>query len=104
MRELGILIKFEYIKLFKKRSTWIILLLLLAAGIFGSVEMLIGNDINNGRTGTNYENMIKYKKNALALSGRKINTELIKKPSLCMTCINDNNPKEDMECKMTRYD
>ena len=77
MRELGILIKFEYIKLFKKRSTWIILLLLLAAGIFGSVEMLIGNDINNGKTGTNYENMIKYKKNALALSGGKINTELI---------------------------
>jgi len=77
MRELGILIKFEYIKLFKKRSTWIILLLLLAAGIFGSVEMLIGNDTNNGLSGTNYENMIKYKKNALALSGGKIDTELI---------------------------
>ena len=36
--------------------------------------------------------------------GYEINSELIKKPSLCMTCINDNNPKEDMECKMTRYD
>jgi len=36
--------------------------------------------------------------------GYEINTDLIKKPSLCITCINDDNPKEEMLCDMTRYD
>lgn len=36
--------------------------------------------------------------------GFKINTELIKKPGLCLTCINDDNPNEEMLCNMTRYD
>lgn len=36
--------------------------------------------------------------------GYEINTESIKKPSLCLTCINDDNPNEEMLCNMTRYD
>ena len=36
--------------------------------------------------------------------GFEINTELIKKPSICLTCINDDNPKEEMLCNMNRYD
>lgn len=35
--------------------------------------------------------------------GYEINTGLIKKPSLCITCINDDNPNEKMLCDMTRY-
>jgi len=36
--------------------------------------------------------------------GYEINTDLIKKPSLCVTCINDDNPYEEPLCNMTRYD
>ena len=36
--------------------------------------------------------------------GYEINTDLIKKPSLCLTCVNDDNPNEEMLCNMTRYD
>ena len=36
--------------------------------------------------------------------GYEINSELIKKPSLCLICVNDDNPKEEMFCNMTRYD
>jgi hypothetical protein len=36
--------------------------------------------------------------------GYEINTELIKKPSFCLTCVNDDNPNEEILCNMTRYD
>ncbi len=36
--------------------------------------------------------------------GYEINTDLIKKPSLCLTCKNDDNPDEVLLCNMTRYD
>lgn len=36
--------------------------------------------------------------------GYEINTDLIKKPSLCITCLNDDNPQEEILCNMTRYD
>lgn len=36
--------------------------------------------------------------------GYKVNTELIKKPSLCLTCVTNDNPNEEMLCNMTRYD
>jgi len=36
--------------------------------------------------------------------GYEINTDLIKKPGLCMTCLNDNDPNEEILCNMTRYD
>ena len=36
--------------------------------------------------------------------GFEINTELIKKPSICLLCENDDNPEEDLLCNMTRYD
>lgn len=36
--------------------------------------------------------------------GYKINTDLIKKPSLCITCRKNNNPDEELLCNMTRYD
>jgi hypothetical protein len=34
--------------------------------------------------------------------GFEINSELINKPTLCITCINDDNPNEEMLCNMTR--
>jgi len=37
-------------------------------------------------------------------NGFEINTDLIKKPSICLTCINDDNPKEEILCNMNRYD
>jgi len=38
--------------------------------------------------------------------GYEINTDLIKKPSLCITCINNENENEEEQllCNMTRYD
>jgi len=36
--------------------------------------------------------------------GFEINTELIKKPSLCLICVNNDNPDEELLCHMTRYD
>ena len=36
--------------------------------------------------------------------GYEINTDLIKKPSLCVTCKNDDDPNEEFLCNMTRYD
>jgi hypothetical protein len=36
--------------------------------------------------------------------GFEINTELIKKPSICLICVNDDNRDEEMLCNMTRYD
>ncbi len=36
--------------------------------------------------------------------GYEINTDLIKKPGLCMICVNDNDPNEELFCSMTRYD
>lgn len=36
--------------------------------------------------------------------GYEINLDLIKKPSLCITCIHNNDPAEDLLCNMTRFD
>jgi hypothetical protein len=36
--------------------------------------------------------------------GYEINTDLIKKPGLCITCLNDNDSNEEILCNMTRYD
>lgn len=36
--------------------------------------------------------------------GYEINTELIKKPSLCLICVNDDNPNEEIFCNLTRFD
>lgn len=36
--------------------------------------------------------------------GFQINTDLIKKPSLCLTCVHDYDPNEEILCNMTRYD
>jgi hypothetical protein len=36
--------------------------------------------------------------------GYEINTDLIKKPTLCITCLNDDNPNEEILCNLTRYD
>jgi hypothetical protein len=36
--------------------------------------------------------------------GYEINIDLIRKPSLCLTCIKDDIPHEEMLCNMTRYD
>jgi hypothetical protein len=36
--------------------------------------------------------------------GFQINADLIKKPDLCLTCIRDNDPNEEMLCNLTRND
>lgn len=36
--------------------------------------------------------------------GYEINTDLIKKPSLCLICKNNDIPDEELLCSMTRYD
>lgn len=37
-------------------------------------------------------------------NGHEIIADLIKKPGLCLTCLHDNDPNEEMLCNMTRYD
>ena len=36
--------------------------------------------------------------------GYEINNELIKKPSLCLTCVHNNEPNEEQQCNMNRFD
>lgn len=36
--------------------------------------------------------------------GFEINTDLIKKPDLCILCVHDNDPNEELLCNMNRYD
>jgi hypothetical protein len=36
--------------------------------------------------------------------GYEINTDLIPKPSLCITCLNNDDPNEEPLCNMTRHD
>ncbi len=36
--------------------------------------------------------------------GYEINSELIKKPSLCLTCVNDDDPNQELLCNMNRFD
>ena len=36
--------------------------------------------------------------------GTEINSELVKKPSLCVTCKKDDNLKEEILCILTRED
>jgi hypothetical protein len=36
--------------------------------------------------------------------GYEINPELIKKPSLCLTCVNDDEPNQELLCNMNRFD
>lgn len=36
--------------------------------------------------------------------GFEINTDLIKKPSLCITCLSNIHPDEEILCHMTRFD
>jgi len=36
--------------------------------------------------------------------GYEINTELVKKPSLCITCKNDEDPNEEIICNLIRFD
>jgi hypothetical protein len=36
--------------------------------------------------------------------GYEINMDLVPKPSLCLTCQNDDNPDEEVLCNLTRAD
>jgi hypothetical protein len=36
--------------------------------------------------------------------GYEINTDLIKKPSICLICMNDGDAKEELLCNMIRFD
>lgn len=36
--------------------------------------------------------------------GYEINSDLINKPSLCLTCVHDDNPNEELLCDMNRFD
>lgn len=36
--------------------------------------------------------------------GNEINAELIKKSTLCLTCLHNGGPKEELFCNMTRFE
>ncbi len=36
--------------------------------------------------------------------GNEVNLDFITKPSLCISCVNNNNPDEELLCGMTRFD
>lgn len=36
--------------------------------------------------------------------GYEVNLDLVKKPSLCLTCQNNDDPAQEMLCNMTRFD
>ena len=36
--------------------------------------------------------------------GNEINPELVKKPSLCITCVKDDDPEEQILCNLNRMD
>ncbi len=36
--------------------------------------------------------------------GNEINSELISKPTLCLTCVHNDDPNEELLCNMTRFD
>jgi hypothetical protein len=36
--------------------------------------------------------------------GYEINSDLIKKPSLCLVCLKNDDPEEELLCNMNRYD
>ena len=36
--------------------------------------------------------------------GTEINPDLVKKPSLCVSCCKDDDPKEEILCTLTRAD
>jgi hypothetical protein len=36
--------------------------------------------------------------------GHEINMDLIKKPSLCISCVHNDDPNEEMLCNLTRHD
>ncbi len=36
--------------------------------------------------------------------GYEINSDLIRKPTLCLTCVHDNHPNEEIMCNMNRFD
>ncbi|MBC8552207.1 MAG: hypothetical protein H8D23_21460 [Candidatus Brocadiales bacterium] len=36
--------------------------------------------------------------------GNEINPDLISKPSLCVSCLKDEDPKEEMRCNLNRLD
>ena len=38
------------------------------------------------------------------VDGYKIYSDLIKKPSLCITCVHDDDPNEELLCNMNRFD
>ena len=36
--------------------------------------------------------------------GYEINMDLIKKPSLCLSCVHNDDPNEEVLCNLTRHD
>ena len=36
--------------------------------------------------------------------GTAVNLDLLSKPPLCVSCVNNDNPKEELFCNMTRFD
>lgn len=36
--------------------------------------------------------------------GYEINMDLVKKPSLCMSCVKDDDPREELLCNLNRFD
>ncbi len=69
------LVKFEYKKIFARKSVLIALILGLICVVASPLGLLVGKDPDTNRT--NYENVMLDKEYALALSGRPLDGELI---------------------------
>ncbi len=72
------LIKFEYRKILRKRSTIITLLLAILLTVFSCLGPLMGNSYSNGEVlESNYDDMRKDRQYSRSLSGREINSKLL---------------------------
>lgn len=82
MNNFGDLVKFEYKKIFIKRSTWIALVIFILSTVFSCFGIIIGNEYVDGvPVRSNYESMKIDREYERALTGKEINAELIMEAS-----------------------
>ncbi|MCI8484119.1 MAG: hypothetical protein HFH41_07245 [Lachnospiraceae bacterium] len=77
MREIGILIGYEYKKILQRRSSWISLGVVLILVIFGGIAGVIGDYYMDGkRIGSNYDLVRQERKELESLTGRRLDEKL----------------------------
>lgn len=77
MREIGILIGYEYKKILQRRSSWISLGTVLLLIVFGGIIGVMGDSYVDGkRIGNNYDLVQKERKELESFSGKRLDEEL----------------------------